>query len=349
MLNSVAVVLIDGVAPFEFGVVHEVFGVDRTDDGVPGFDFRPCGETPGVPLPAGSGVQLIPAYGLEALAGADLVAVPAAAIRDDYPDAVLDAVRAAADRGAILLSVCSGAFLLGAAGLLDGRRCTTHWRYADQLAQRFPDAKVDPDVLFVDDGSIVTSAGTAAGIDASLHLVRRELGAAVATRIARRMVVPPQRDGGQRQYVELPVPECTGESLRPVLGYLLEHLAEDHSVPELARRARLSERTFARRFTAETGTTPGRWLTTQRVLHAQRLLEQTSLDVDQVARQSGFGTAALLRHHFHRIVGVTPTDYRRTFASDESREPRPQPEPQPQAQPRARSRPAPHPGGGVAG
>ncbi len=315
MLRTVAVVLVDGVAPFEFGVVHEVFGIDRTDEGVPAFDFRPCGETAGVPLRAGNGVQLIPAYGLDGLADADLVAVPAAALRDEYPPAVLDALRAAAERGAILLSVCSGAFVLGAAGLLDGRRCTTHWRYADQLAARFPEAKIDPDVLYVDDGTIVTSAGTAAGIDACLHLVRRELGPAVATTIARRMVVPPQRDGGQRQYVELPVPECTAESLQTVLSHMLEHLDANHTVPDLAKRARLSERTFARRFVAETGTTPGRWLSIQRVLHAQRLLEDSSLDVDQVARRCGFGTAALLRHHFHRIVGVTPTDYRRSFSN----------------------------------
>lgn len=313
MLRTVAVVLIDGAAPFEYGVVHEVFGLDRTEDGVPAFDFRPCGEVAGAPLRAGNGVQLIPEYGLDAVAAADLVAVPAAAIRDDYPPAVLDALRAAADRGAILLSVCSGAFLLGAAGLLDGRRCTTHWRYADQLAVRHPEAKIDPDVLFVDDGNIITSAGTAAGIDACLHLVRRELGAAVATRIARRMVVPPQRDGGQRQYVDLPLPETTGESLQPILSWMVDNLSIEHTVPDLARRARMSDRTFARRFVAETGTTPLKWVTTQRVLHARTLLEATDLGLEQVAAKSGFGTAALLRHHFRRVVGVAPQDYRRTF------------------------------------
>jgi transcriptional regulator GlxA family with amidase domain len=245
----------------------------------------------------------------------DLVAVPAATMRDEYPPAVLDTLREAAARGATLLSVCSGAFVLGAAGLLDGRHCTTHWRYGDQLSERFPTVLLDPDVLFVDDGNIITSAGTAAGIDAALHLVRRELGNSVANVIARRMVVPPQRDGGQRQYVELPIPECGADSLSPLLTWLQTHLAEEHSVADLARRAQLSERTFARRFVSETGTTPNKWLTMQRVLHAQRLLESTSLSVDEVAEQSGFGSAALLRHHFHKVVGVAPKDYRRSFGS----------------------------------
>lgn len=313
-MRTVAAVLIEGVMPFEFGVLCEVFGIDRTDDGVPPIEFRVCGERPGKPLQTGVPALLTPQSGLDALHGADLVAVPAATVRDEYPAAVLEALRAASQRGSILLSVCSGAFVLGAAGLLDGRRCTTHWRHADELAERFPRALLDPDVLFVDDGDVVTSAGTASGIDACLHLVRRELGSSAATAIARRMVVPPQRDGGQRQYVELPIPECTADSLTPVLTWLLDNLAAEHTVADLARRAHMSERTFARRFVAETGTTPHRWLSMQRVLHARRLLEDTQLGVDEVAEQCGFGSAALLRHHFRRIVGVAPADYRRTFA-----------------------------------
>jgi transcriptional regulator GlxA family with amidase domain len=319
MLRTVAAVLIEGVAPFEFGTVCEVFGIDRQEDGVPPIEFRVCGERPGLPVRTSVGALLIPELGLDALAGADLVAVPAATIRADYPPAVLDALRAASARGSTLVSVCSGAFVLGAAGLLDGRRCTTHWRYADSFADRFPAALLDPDVLFVDDGDIVTSAGTAAGIDACLHLVRRELGAGPAAAIARRMVVPPQREGGQRQYVELPIPECTGDSLSPVLTWMLDHLGTEHTVAALARRARLSERTFARRFVAETGTTPHRWLSMQRVLLARQLLEETQLGIDEVAERCGFGSAALLRHHFHRVVGVTPTDYRRTFAQGPAR------------------------------
>ncbi|MEY9835247.1 helix-turn-helix domain-containing protein [Streptacidiphilus sp. EB103A] len=313
MLKTVAVILIDDSAPFEFGVVCEVFGIDRTDDGVPPFDFRVCGERAGQPVRLNVGAQLVPEYGLEALEDADLVALPAALIRDEYPQAVLDAVVAAHARGAVLLSVCSGAFVLGAAGLLDGLRCTTHWRHADALAKRFPEAKLDPDVLFVDEGDIITSAGTAAGIDACLHLVRRELGTAAATAIARRMVVPPQRDGGQRQYIAAPIPECEADSLEPLLSWMLETLDTEHTVASLARRAQLSTRTLARRFAAETGTTPQRWLASQRVSHARRLLEDTGWGVDEIARICGFGSAALLRHHFRRAVGVTPMDYRRTF------------------------------------
>jgi len=313
MLRKIAVVLMEDVALFEFGVLSEVFGIDRTDDGVPPFDFKVCSTRPGEPLRTSSHSAVIAPYGLEELEDADLVALPATTWRGEYDQRILEALRKAHERGAILLTVCSGAFVLGEAGLLDGRCCATHWRYADKFRKQFPAAKLDADVLFVDDGDIITSAGTAAGIDACLHLVRRELGSAVATRIARRMVVPPQRDGGQRQYVEVPVPESSGESLQPVLDWMVDNLTTEHTVPELARRAQMSDRTFARRFVAETGTTPLKWVTTQRVLHARTLLEQTKLGVEQIASESGFGTAALLRHHFRRVVGVPPQDYRRTF------------------------------------
>ncbi len=208
------------------------------------------------------------------------------------------------------MSVCSGAFTLGAAGILDGRECTTHWRHAAELAAAVPLAKVDPDVLYVRDGTVITSAGTAAGIDAALYLVRTELGSAVATAIARRMVVPPHRDGGQRQFIDRPVPTTTAESLGPVLEWMLDHLDEAFTVDDLARRAAMSPRTFARRFVAETGTTPHQWVTDQRVLRARRLLEDTDLPVEAVARDAGFGSAALLRHHFTRCTGITPTAFR---------------------------------------
>jgi AraC family transcriptional regulator, transcriptional activator FtrA len=314
VLSTVAALVLPEVSPFEFGTICEVFGIDRTEDGVPPFELRICGPEPGTPLRTTVGFEIVPTHGLDALQGADLVAVSATRLRE-FPEPVLEALRAAAAAGSTMLSVCSGSFVLGAAGLLDGRRCTTHWMHADELRERHPLAQVDPDVLFVDDGDLVTSAGTAAGIDACLHVVRRELGNAAVNMIARRMVVPPQRDGGQRQFVEQPVPQCRADGLAPVLDWVLENLEIEHSVSDLAQRARMSDRSFARRFVAETGTTPHKWLTLQRVLRAQRLLEDTDLGIDEVAERSGFGSGALLRHHFRKIVGVAPADYRRTFTA----------------------------------
>ena len=308
-LRSVAVLLQEPVALFEYGVLAEVFGMDRTDEGVPPFDYRVCAETPG-PLDARNGTTVTAAFGLEAAADADLVAVPASPSARTPPAALVQVLRDAVDRGAWVMSVCSGAFTLGAAGILDGRSCTTHWQYAAELAARTPLARVDPDVLYVRDGTVITSAGTAAGIDAALYLVRTELGSAVATAIARRMVVPPHRDGGQRQFIDRPVPTTTAESLGPVLTWMLEHLDEAFTVDDLARRSAMSPRTFARRFVAETGTTPHQWVTDQRVLRARTLLEDTDLPVEAVARDAGFGSAALLRHHFTRCTGITPTAFR---------------------------------------
>ncbi|MEW1951870.1 helix-turn-helix domain-containing protein [Terrabacter sp. NPDC080008] len=314
MLHTIAVIAQEPVAMFELGVLCEVFGIDRTDDGVPAFDFRVCSSRPGEPLRTTSGPALVATHPLEAARGADLVAIPGGPVQGPYDPAVLDILRETASAGGRVLSVCSGAFQLAAAGLLDGRGCATHWRYAARLADEHPLARVDLDVLYVEDGPILTSAGTAAGIDACLHLVRTELGSEVATRIARRMVVPPHRSGGQRQFVETPLPAEPCDSLQDVLEWVAEHLDEEHSVPTLARRAAMSERTFARRFTAEVGTTPHKWLTSQRVLRARHLLESTDLDVERIARESGFGTAAVLRHHFQREIGIPPAAYRRAFA-----------------------------------
>jgi AraC family transcriptional activator FtrA len=318
-LSTVSVILVEPVAVFEFAVAVEVFGLDRTDDGVPPIDFRVCTLHPGVPLTtsATSAFSLTASHGLDAVHGSDLVIVSATDVRPaaEYPVEVLHALRRAHAAGSILLSLCSGAFVLGAAGLLDGRACTTHWRMVDAMERAHPEARLDPRALFVDDGSILTSAGTAAAIDACLHLVRRELGTAVATKIARRMVVPPQRDGGQQQFVEMPIPPCTADSLAPLLAWVLDHLAETHTASSLARRAVMSGRTFARRFSAETGTTPHRWLTQQRILAARGLLEESDLGVEQIAARVGFHSAVVLREHFRREIGLAPADYRRRFVA----------------------------------
>lgn len=313
MLRSVAAITLPNTAPFELGVVCEVFGIDRTDTGGPRFDFTVCTPEPGL-VTTKAGFSLLVEQGLEVTERADLVVMPAYGDPTEVPEVVLDALRRAHARGAWIMSICSGAFALGEAGLLDGRRCTTHWMYTDQLARRFPRAAIDPAVLYVDDDRVITSAGTAAGIDACLHLVRRELGAAMASAVARRMVVPPHRDGGQAQYVDTPLP-CDADTLAPLLAWMVENLEQDLTVPELAARAFVSERTFARRFKAETGTTPAAWITRQRLVRAQEMLERSDATVEEIARLCGFGTAAVLRHHFARTLGTSPQSYRRTFAA----------------------------------
>ena len=318
MIENVAVVVYDGVWPFELGVLCEAWGADRSDQGLPTFDFAVCAPKRGtVPTAAGFGLAVDHDFGRAA--EADLVAVPAVQRQQEVPDSVVRVLQEAHDRGARVMSICSGAFALGAAGLLDGRACTTHWMYTHELAERFPKANVIPEVLYVDEDPIITGAGSAAGLDACLHLYRKEFGASAASMVARRMVVPPQRDGGQAQFIRSAVPDCDAETLGPLLTWIVEHLDEPMTVESLARRSAMSARTFARRFREETGTTPHAWITSQRVLKAEELLERTSRPVDQIAYDVGFANAATLRHHFTRTRGVSPQRYRRTFGdSDEA-------------------------------
>ncbi|MGV8896762.1 MAG: GlxA family transcriptional regulator [Rhodoglobus sp.] len=311
MLQKVVVLALPGVTPFEFGVICEVFGVDRTDTGGPAFTFSIATADPG-PVRTSLGYEMFIDSNLDAAANADLIAVPAHSL-EKVDERYLDVIRAAESRGAWVLSVCTGAFTLAQAGILNGRKATTHWMHANRLAEGFPDVVVDPDVLFVEDRHVVTSAGTAAGIDAALHIVRRELGAAAANVIARRMVVPPQRDGGQSQYIEAPVKAECANSFASVTEWMLENLSENLSVDQLARRALMSSRTFARRFRADMGTTPAAWLNRQRIIRAQQLLEQTDDSLELIAQAAGFGTASVMRHHFVKVLQVSPLAYRRTF------------------------------------
>jgi transcriptional regulator GlxA family with amidase domain len=313
MLKKVVLLALPGVAPFEFGVICEVFGIDRTATGGPAFDFTIATAEPG-PVRTSIGFEMIIDAGLDAARDADLIAVPAHSL-GEIDERFLDVIRDAHARGAWILSVCSGAFVLAEAGILDGRRATTHWMHTARLASGYPSVTVDPDVLFVEDGRVITSAGTAAGIDAALHLVRLEHGAAAANVIARRMVIPPQRDGGQAQYIPTPIQERCSDSLASVTEWMLDNLAEDLSIEQMARKALMSSRTFARRFRDDVGTTPAAWLNRQRILQAQQLLETTDLGFETIAQQTGFGTAAVLRHHFLKVLQTTPTSYRRAFGS----------------------------------
>ena len=314
MIENVAVLAYDGVSPFELGVLCEAWGTDRSDQGLPAFDFALCAPHPGQVRTA-AGFGLLVDHGLGRVAEADLVAVPAVPRNEPVPEAVVRVLQESHERGARVMSICSGAFALGEAGLLDGRRCTTHWFYTDELAARFPRAQVVPEVLYVDEDPIITGAGSAAGLDACLHLYRKEFGATIASMVARRMVVPPQRDGGQAQFIRSAVPDCDAETLGPLLTWVVEHLEEEMTVESLARRSLMSPRTFARRFREETGTTPHAWITTQRVRRAEELLERTDRTVDQIASDVGFANAATLRHHFTRVRGLSPQRYRQLFGA----------------------------------
>jgi transcriptional regulator GlxA family with amidase domain len=314
MLKSVAVIALPAVGVFELGVLSELFGYDRTTEGLPGYDFAVC-SVDGGPVPTSSGFAIIPGHDLGPAETADLVAIGPNDTDDDPPPEVLEVLRRAHARGAWVMSVCTGAFALGAAGLLDGRRCTTHWRHTDRLKARYPAAVVDPGVLYVADDKILTSAGTAAAVDCGLHLIRQVQGSAVATQIARRMVVPPHREGGQAQFIETPMPSAHCETLQPLLTEVMRTLHRPHTVETMAGFAHLAPRTFARKFRAETGATPHDWLINQRLLLARQLLEDSALGIDAIAERAGFGSAQTLRHHFAQRLSTTPQAYRGTFRS----------------------------------
>jgi AraC family transcriptional regulator, transcriptional activator FtrA len=312
--HRIAVLAFDGMSPFETAIVVEVFGLPRPELEVDWYELAVCAASPG-PLRTVGGMTLTAPFGLDAFAAADTLVVPGVPdVRVEVPEPVLDALRAAHARGARLVSICSGAFALAAAGILDGRAAATHWRYADELQRRYPRVRVDRDVLYVDGGDVLTSAGSAAGLDLCLHLVRADHGAAVANAVARRLVIPPHRDGGQAQFIEAPVPPG-GEDDRVArsMSWALVHLGEPITVPRLAREARMSTRSYLRHFARASGTSPMRWLIGQRVRASLALLETTDRPVEQIASVVGFDSAVTYRHHFARAMHTSPSAYRRVF------------------------------------
>jgi transcriptional regulator GlxA family with amidase domain len=316
--HRVVVLALDGLLPFELGIPHRIFGRARDARGRPLYEVVTCSVRPPGPVRTDADFAVLVDHGPEALATADTVVVPAS--HDLGPvhrtGVLTDELAAALARirpGTRLASICTGVFVLAAAGLLDGRPATTHWAEAERLQRMFPRVKVDANVLFVDDGDVLTSAGVAAGIDLCLHMVRRDHGAAVANEVARRTVVPPHRDGGQAQYIDRPVPDPQLATTRTARAWALGRLHEPIRLRDMAAQESMSVRTFTRRFREEVGMSPGQWLTQQRVERARHLLESTDLSVDRIARDAGFGTAQSMRQHLQNVLGVTPTAYRRTF------------------------------------
>ncbi|MDG4859308.1 helix-turn-helix domain-containing protein [Streptomyces sp. T-3] len=315
-VHRVAVLVRHGVLPMELGLVHQLFGSARSPAGEALYEVRTCAPAPG-PVRTDADFPIHAPHGLEVLDWADTVVVPASHEEDESLRAPLDGeLGPALTRIALsarLASICTGAFVLAAAGLLDGRRATTHWRSADLFARTFPAVGVDPEVLYVDEGRVLTSAGEAAGIDLCLHMIRSDFGAAVAADVARRTVVPPHREGGQAQYIPRPVVAAAESSTGGARAWALGRLGEPLTLAELAACSSMSVRTFSRRFRDEVGVTPMQWLTRQRIDRARELLEETDRTVDRIAAEAGFGTGASLRQHFHAVLGVTPRAYRATF------------------------------------
>jgi AraC family transcriptional activator FtrA len=311
--HKIVAVAFDQVAFFELAIAVEIFGLPR-----PGFDawyeFTVCAAEPGL-LGSYSGLKLdVPKKSLRSLSTAGTIIVPSwRDVNEIPPEPLLKALRRASKRGARILSFCSGAFVLAAAGLLDGREATTHWRFADQLAQMYPRINVNPNVLYLDAGNVLTAAGSAAGIDLCLHLVRSDFGSETANVVARRLVVQPHREGGQAQFIARPLASCDEDGLAALIDWLVSNLEKEHTVKSMATKAKMSPRTFARHFRDQTGTTPARWLSRERVKQAQHLLETTDMGMDQLAVACGLGSAQLLRFHFQRVVGSSPSHYRKAF------------------------------------
>lgn len=311
-MGTVALAVTDGMLHFELSLAYEVFAAVPDGVTVPWYEVTVCGP---VAVRVGR-FRLEPDHGLDELSRADTVIVPGwADVDEDPPADLVEAVRAAHEAGARVASLCTGAFVLAAAGLLDGKRATTHWAHTRDLAARYPQVQVDPDVLYVDNGSLLTSAGKAAAMDLCLHLVRRDHGSSIANTVARRLVVPPHRDGGQAQFVTTPVPAPDNHPLAELFPWVIERLDQPLTVTDLSRQARMSSRNLGRHFKSVTGTTPLQWLLTQRIRHAQELLETTDDSIDTIAAVTGMGTATTMRRHFNRTVGVPPDTYRRTFRS----------------------------------
>jgi AraC family transcriptional activator FtrA len=317
--NPLVVALVyDGLCAFEFSCAAEVFGLSRPEFGPNWYRFETC-SVKSRSVRGQYGMRMRAAGSLRRLLAAGTIVIPGwEGVDVPVPRAVIDALREAHARGARVLSICSGAFVLAATGLLDGKQATTHWRYAEELRRRFPRIHVDPNVLYVDEGGVLTSAGSAAGLDLCLHLVRRDYGPAIANQVARRLVIAPHRDGGQAQFLERPVETRERGSGREPLSVLLDkirrRLREPLRISELARLAAMSERTFMRRFRAATGLSPADWITRARVDRARELLESTALPIDHIAERCGLGSPSTLRHHFRKKVGVSPADYRRRFS-----------------------------------
>ncbi len=312
--NTVAVIAFNGISPFHLSVPCAIFGEDRTGACIPEFELLVCSAEKGK-LQTSSGFSIETRYDLKDLSRAAIIIVPS--WRDTAelpPKALLDALRRAHRRGALIVGLCLGSFVLAAAGLLDGRAATTHWFWADELARRYPLISVNPDVLYVDDGNIITSAGTAAAIDCCLHILRHRYGAKVANQVARRMVVSPHRQGGQAQYIQQPVRDISStDHFAKVLDWIRRNLDKPHSLDSLAERALMTRRTFTRRFRQVMGVTVGEWLLGLRLGLAQQLLETTDSTIDSIAETAGFGSAASLRQHFNHTFKNSPSNYRREF------------------------------------